>query len=70
MTGLETVGHVLYELREEHLASAKKLVRDGKTYYRVAITFNVRLNDDAGHLLYWVMQNGVEIGRADIQMDE
>ncbi len=32
MTGLETVGHVLYELREEHLASAKKLVQDGKTY--------------------------------------
>lgn len=67
---MELVGNVNFELAEKHLLKAKKKTDEGVTRYRIPLVINVRLNDEAGHLVYRVLQDGEEIGRANIVLDD
>lgn len=64
------VGKVMFGLTETQVANGEKVVKDGIARYRVPLMMRVNLNDDSGHLIFRVMQNGVEIGRAVVQLDE
>ncbi|KAM3500197.1 hypothetical protein MY10362_006621 [Beauveria mimosiformis] len=67
---VELVGKVNLVLFEKHLSKAKKKTRKGVINYEVPLIVNVRLNDEAGYLVYRVLQDGVEIGRANIVLDD
>ncbi|PMB68129.1 hypothetical protein BM221_006306 [Beauveria bassiana] len=60
----------MYDLTEKHISKAPKKIHEGVTHYQISLVVNVRLNDEAGHLVYRVMQGGEEIGRANIVMDD
>ncbi|KAK8143159.1 hypothetical protein G3M48_007622 [Beauveria asiatica] len=67
---VEMVGNIMFNLAEKHLSEAKKKIHEGVTLYEVPLVINVRLNDEAGHLVYRVMQDGEEIARANIVLDD
>ncbi|KAM3510631.1 hypothetical protein MY11210_005716 [Beauveria gryllotalpidicola] len=67
---VELVGNVMYNLTEKHVSKAEKKIYKGVTHYEIPIVLNVRLNDEAGHLVYRVLQDGEEIGRANIVLDD
>ncbi|OAA45111.1 Hsp70 family protein [Beauveria brongniartii RCEF 3172] len=67
---VERVGNVMFHLTEKHVSKAKKKTRKGVINYNVPLMVNVRLNDEAGHLVYRVMQDGEEIARANMVLDD
>ncbi|KAM0670580.1 hypothetical protein MY8738_000775 [Beauveria namnaoensis] len=67
---VERVGSIMLALTEKHVSKAPKKIHEGVTHYLIPLVVNVRLNDEAGHLVYRVMQGGEEIGRANIVMDD
>ncbi|KAM3433684.1 hypothetical protein MY4824_005810 [Beauveria thailandica] len=67
---VEMVGSIIFQLTEKHVSKAKKKIYLGGIVHRVPLVVNVRLNDEAGHLVYRVMQDGEEIARANIVLDD
>ncbi|KAM3557081.1 hypothetical protein ARSEF4850_005239 [Beauveria asiatica] len=67
---VEMVGNIMFNLAKKHLSKAKKKIHKGVTHYEVPLVVNVRLNDEAGHLVYRVMQDGEEIARENIALDD
>ncbi|KAH8715147.1 Heat shock protein 12B [Beauveria bassiana] len=67
---VELVGKLIYNLTEEHISRGKKKIHGSVTGYRIPLVVNVRLNDEAGHLVYRVLQDGEEIGKANILLDD
>ncbi|ATY64025.1 Hsp70 family [Cordyceps militaris] len=67
---VEIVGSVMFELTEADLADADWITKNGVTHYKAKMVINVKLNDDAGHLVYRVLLDGEEIGRANVELDD
>lgn len=70
ISGLEVVGHLMIELTEKDLAESEWVIKNGITHYRAKLVISVRLNDDAGHLVYRVLHDGKEIGRTNVLLDD
>lgn len=67
--GIEEVGEVRYSLQgvdQEKLPY--KLIDDVRSY-DIPLTLNMRMNDEVGHLVFRILFDGKEIGKAEIDLD-
>lgn len=64
------MGRVHFHLNPTILSTLETTVYEGKTYMQADLTLNVRLDDQMGHLVFRVLHNGKQVGRAEIEMDD
>jgi hypothetical protein len=68
--GVEIVGTVAYDLTNIYKSKIPYHVKDGVTQYEVSLVLNIRLDDDSGHLVFRILSDGKEVGKAGIDMSE
>lgn len=68
--GIEVVGKVVYTLTGVNRTSLPQIRRGRTTYYKVLLTLNIRLGDEAGHLVFRLLYQGQEVGKAEISITD
>jgi hypothetical protein len=68
--GVELVGTVAYDLTNIDKSKVRHVVKDGITQYSVSLTLNIRLDDESGHLVFRILCDGKEVGKAGIDISE
>ncbi|KAL7805233.1 actin-like ATPase domain-containing protein [Trichoderma aethiopicum] len=67
---IEEVGRVTYTLVGVDQASLRQVRKDYITYYELPLTLNIRLGDEAGHLVFRILYQGQEVGKAAISITD
>ncbi|KAK2594476.1 hypothetical protein QQS21_007823 [Conoideocrella luteorostrata] len=67
---IEEVGSVVYDVTGVNEAELKKAVKDGVTTYALKLVLNTRLDDEIGHLVFRILYDGKEIGKAGIDIGD
>lgn len=63
------MGTVSYDLDGIDETKVESVVKDSVTYYKLHLTLNIRLDDDSGHLVFRLLHDGKEVGKAGIDLD-
>ncbi|KAL6822786.1 actin-like ATPase domain-containing protein [Trichoderma sp. SZMC 28015] len=70
---VETIGRILYTLHDmdwSQVPNVKRLTEeDGETYTEIPLVLNIRLDDEVGHLVFRILCNGREAGKARLDLD-
>lgn len=67
-TGIERVGEIEYTLDKLDLSKIEdsKTDEEGRMMYKVWLTLDIRMSDEAGLLVFRVLHNGEECGKAKL----
>jgi hypothetical protein len=68
--GIEPVGTVVYDLSGVVASKLQSVVKDGVTHYVLNLVLNIRLDDDSGHLVFRILHEGKEVGKAGIDISD
>lgn len=68
--GIEEVGEVIYTLLGVDRATLPQVTKAGVTHYKIPLTLNIRLGDEAGHLVFRILYQGKEVGKAAISITD
>lgn len=69
-SGIEEVGKVTYTLLGVDRSSLLQVTRDSMTHFKIPLTLNIRLGDEAGHLVFRILYQGQEMGKAAISITD
>lgn len=71
--GVETIGRILYTLHDmdwSQVPNVKRLIEEnGETCTEIPLVLNIRLDDEVGHLVFRILCNGREAGKAKLDLD-
>ncbi|KAL6868611.1 actin-like ATPase domain-containing protein [Trichoderma novae-zelandiae] len=67
---VEEVGKVTYTLAGVDRASLQQVKKGRLTHYNIPLTLNIRMGDEAGHLVFRIMYQGQEVGKAAISIGD
>ncbi|EHK16864.1 uncharacterized protein TRIVIDRAFT_195722 [Trichoderma virens Gv29-8] len=67
---VEEVGSVRYTLDRIDRSSIPQVTKYGVTYYKLPLTLNIRLDDEAGHLTFRILYQKQEVGKAEINISD
>lgn len=68
--GIEVVGKVIYDLTDIDKSKIHHVEKDDVTQYQVPLTLNIRLDDERGHLVFRILCDEKEVGKAGIDISE
>ncbi|KAK4073118.1 uncharacterized protein Triagg1_5398 [Trichoderma aggressivum f. europaeum] len=70
---VETIGRILYTLHDldwSQVPNVKQLTgENGETCTEIPLVLNIRLDDEVGHLVFRILCNGREAGKAKLDLD-
>ncbi|TFB06033.1 Heat shock 70 kDa protein 12B [Trichoderma ghanense] len=69
-SGIEEVGKVTYTLLGVDRASLPQVTKGHITFFKIPLTLNIRLGDEAGHLVFRILYQGQEVGKAAISITD
>ncbi|PTB81358.1 hypothetical protein M440DRAFT_1013941 [Trichoderma longibrachiatum ATCC 18648] len=67
---IEVVGKVVYTLTGVNQTSLPQIRIGRTTHYKIPLTLNIRLGDEAGHLVFRLLYKGEEVGKAEISITD
>ncbi|KAK5996056.1 Heat shock 70 kDa 12B-like protein [Cladobotryum mycophilum] len=67
---LEVVGTVIYSLHGMDLTKVESRMINGSIQYKLKLTLNIRLDDEVGHLVFRVLYDGKEVGKAELDLGD
>lgn len=68
--GIELVGTVVYDLSGVVASKLQSVMKDGVTHYVLNLVLNIRLDDESGHLIFRILHDGKEVGKAGIDISD
>ncbi|KAL7934660.1 actin-like ATPase domain-containing protein [Trichoderma chlorosporum] len=63
------ISYTLYDIDWSRIPNVERLTKNGKTFTRIPLVLNIRLDDDVGHLVFRILCNGREAGTAKLDLD-
>ncbi|KAL7947533.1 actin-like ATPase domain-containing protein [Trichoderma barbatum] len=70
---IEEIGKISYTLQDidwSEVPNVERRTHDGVKYIQIPLVLNIRLDDEVGHLVFRIMCNGREVGKAELELGD
>ncbi|EHK17268.1 uncharacterized protein TRIVIDRAFT_134471, partial [Trichoderma virens Gv29-8] len=69
---IEEIGKIRYTLDDidwSEVPNVKRITQNGLDYIQIGLVLNIRLDDEVGHLVFRILCNGKEVGKAELDLE-